>query len=95
MSMMAASQRPIAQTVSINDQYQLLAYCTILGLPVGHLVYARGNASPARHVVQQSGIEIICHAIDLSQPPDQLLGQLNDLAEVVTALAATSYRYPA
>ena len=25
------------------DLYQLLAYCTILGLPVGHLVYARGT----------------------------------------------------
>ena len=36
------------------DLYQLLAYCTILGLPVGHLVYARGNASPARHVVLPS-----------------------------------------
>ena len=30
------------------DLYQLLAYCTVLGLPVGHLVYARGNANPAR-----------------------------------------------
>jgi 5-methylcytosine-specific restriction enzyme subunit McrC len=67
------------------DLYQLLAYCTILGLPVGHLVYARGNASPARHVVRQSGIEILCHAIDLSQPPEQLIGQMNNLAEVITA----------
>ena len=58
------------------DLYQLLAYCTILGLPVGHLVYARGNASPARHVVRQSGVEIICHAIDLSQPPGQLIGEM-------------------
>ena len=29
----------------------------------GHLVYARGNAEPARHVVRQSGIEIFCHAL--------------------------------
>jgi 5-methylcytosine-specific restriction enzyme subunit McrC len=76
------------------DLYQLLAYCTILGLPVGHLVYARGNASAARHVVRQSGIEILCHAIDLDQPPEQLMEQMNDLAEVVTAMAATSCRYP-
>ena len=76
------------------DLYQLLAYCTILGLPVGHLVYARGNASPARHVVRQSGVEIICHAIDLSQAPGQLIGEMSNLAEVVTAMAITSCRYP-
>ena len=76
------------------DLYQLLAYCTILGLPVGHLVYARGNASPARHVVRQSGVEIICHAIDLSQPPGQLIGEMSNLAEVVTAMAITSCQYP-
>jgi 5-methylcytosine-specific restriction enzyme subunit McrC len=72
------------------DLYQLLAYCTILGLPVGHLIYARGNASPARHVVRQSGIEILCHAIDLSQPLEQLIGQVGDLAEIVTSMAVTS-----
>ena len=76
------------------DLYQLLAYCTILGLPVGHLVYARGNASAARHVVRQSGIEIICHAIDLRQPPGHLIGEMSNLAEVITAMAITSCRYP-
>jgi len=34
------------------DLYQLLAYCTLLGLPAGHLVYTRGNADPARHMVR-------------------------------------------
>jgi 5-methylcytosine-specific restriction enzyme subunit McrC len=76
------------------DLYPLLAYCTILGLPVGHLIYARGNASSARHVVRQSGVEIICHAIDLSQSPEQLIGQMSNLTEVVTAMAITSCRYP-
>ena len=41
------------------DLYQLLAYCTVLGLRDGHLVYARGNEDPARHVVRQSGVEIL------------------------------------
>ena len=53
-----------------------------------------GTASTARHVVRQSGVEILCHALDLSQPPKELLGQMGDLAELVTAMAATSYRYP-
>ena len=52
------------------DLYQLLAYCTVLGLRSGHLVYAKGNEEPARHVVRRSGIEIFCHAVDLDQEPD-------------------------
>jgi 5-methylcytosine-specific restriction enzyme subunit McrC len=67
------------------DLYQLLAYCTVLGLPVGHLIYARGNAAAARHVVRQSGIEIICHAIDLGQPPHQLIEQLHRVAEAIVS----------
>jgi 5-methylcytosine-specific restriction enzyme subunit McrC len=62
------------------DLYQPLAYCTVLGLRTGHLVYARGNEEPVRHVVRQSGIEIRCHAVDLSQPPDPLLAGMRDLA---------------
>jgi hypothetical protein len=38
--------------------------------------------------VHHSGVEILCHAIDLSQPPEQLNGQMSNLAELVTAMAA-------
>jgi 5-methylcytosine-specific restriction enzyme subunit McrC len=65
------------------DLYQMLAYCTALGLPRGHLVYARGNEVPARHVVREAGIEIICHALDLDLPPTGLLGQVYDLAQMI------------
>jgi hypothetical protein len=37
--------------------------------------------NPARH----SGIEIFCHAVDLDQPPDELLVQMSDLAERIAA----------
>jgi 5-methylcytosine-specific restriction enzyme subunit McrC len=67
------------------DLYQLLAYCTVLGLRSGHLVYAKGNENPVRHVVRRSGIEIFCHAVDLDQPPDELLVQMSDLAERIAA----------
>ena len=40
------------------DLYQLLAYCTVLGLRNGHLAYAKGNEVPACHIVRSSGIEI-------------------------------------
>jgi 5-methylcytosine-specific restriction enzyme subunit McrC len=55
------------------DLYQLLAYCTALGLQVGHLVHAKGSAEPAHHVVRRSGIQIICHAIELEAEPATLL----------------------
>ena len=63
------------------DLYQLLAYCTVLGLRSGHLVYAKGNEKPARHIVRRSGIEIFCHAVDLDQPPDRLLASMGALAQ--------------
>jgi 5-methylcytosine-specific restriction enzyme subunit McrC len=69
------------------DLYQLLAYCTTLGLRVGHLVCARGNAEPVRHLVRQSGIEILCHAVDLSLEPEPLLRQLRDLASAIASIA--------
>jgi 5-methylcytosine-specific restriction enzyme subunit McrC len=67
------------------DLYQLLAYCTVLGLRAGHLIYAKGNEDPARHVVRHSGIEILCRAVDLDLPPDGLLAQMSDLAGRIAA----------
>ena len=67
------------------DLYQLLAYCTVLGLRNGHVVYAKGNEDPARHVVRRSGIEIFCHAVDLDQPPEQLLARMSGLAAQIAA----------
>jgi 5-methylcytosine-specific restriction enzyme subunit McrC len=71
------------------DLYQLLAYCTVLGLPVGHLVYAAGNEVPARHVVRRSGTELICHALDLDQPQDLLLTDMRALTERIAVSART------
>jgi 5-methylcytosine-specific restriction enzyme subunit McrC len=67
------------------DLYQLLAYCTVLGLREGHLVYAKGNEEPARHVVRESGVEIFCHALDLSHSPDALLNQMRTLAQAIAS----------
>jgi 5-methylcytosine-specific restriction enzyme subunit McrC len=68
------------------DLYQLLAYCTVLGLRSGHLVYAKGNEEPVRHVVRRSGIEIFCHAIDLGQEPGLLMAQMHDLADLIAGV---------
>ena len=70
------------------DLYQLLAYCTVLGLPNGHLVYAKGNEEPARHIVRRAGVEIFCHAVDLSLAPDRLISQMHDLARTIASTRA-------
>jgi 5-methylcytosine-specific restriction enzyme subunit McrC len=67
------------------DLYQLLAYCTVLGLKVGHLIYAKGNEDPVRHVVRGADVEIICHAPDLDQPPQPLLASADALARQISA----------
>jgi 5-methylcytosine-specific restriction enzyme subunit McrC len=72
------------------DLYQLLAYCTVLGLRIGHLVYAKGNEVPVCHIVRGSGIEIRCHAIDLGQEPEELLAQMHDLARLIASTALVS-----
>ncbi|MFH9569606.1 McrC family protein [Streptomyces sp. NPDC017230] len=66
------------------DLYQMLAYCTALGLSEGHLVYAKGNASHAAHRVRHAGILIHQHALDLDQGP---AGLLADIAQVARRMA--------
>ncbi|GAA3051149.1 McrC family protein [Streptomyces glomeratus] len=62
-----------------TDLYQMLAYCTALGLREGHLVYARGNASHSAHRVRHAGILIHQHALDLDQQPAGLLADIATL----------------
>ncbi|MEU6096198.1 restriction endonuclease [Streptomyces sp. NPDC047079] len=63
-----------------TDLYQMLAYCTALGLREGHLVYAKGNASHAAHRVRHAGILIRQHALDLDQQPAGLLADIAAVA---------------
>lgn len=69
------------------DLYQMLAYCTVLGLPVGHLVYAKGYEVSRRHLVRNAGIRIVAHTLDLSVESDQLLTEVNLLADELRACA--------
>jgi len=65
------------------DLYQMLAYCTVLGLPVGHLVYAKGNEDARAHVVRRAGVRIITHALDLDVEPAELLATMATLVETL------------
>ena len=72
------------------DLYQLLAYCTVLGLDRGHLIYAKGSEEPGRHIVKRAGVELICHAIDLETSPSVLLDQVTNLAGQIAATSRGS-----
>lgn len=62
------------------DLYQMLAYCTVLDLPEGHLVYAKGHEEAREHVVRQSRVRIIAHTLDLDAEPGELLRSVQNLA---------------
>jgi 5-methylcytosine-specific restriction enzyme subunit McrC len=65
------------------DYYQMLAYCSVLGLTRGHLVYARGNETLSSVVVEGSGVEIVTHVLDLSLAPTELMSAVDELAQQV------------
>jgi 5-methylcytosine-specific restriction enzyme subunit McrC len=67
------------------DIYQALAYCTAFGLPRGHLVYAKGNEEPRTYRISPAGVEVVAHCLDLEANPEELLGQIADLAWVILA----------
>jgi 5-methylcytosine-specific restriction enzyme subunit McrC len=62
------------------DLYQMLAYCTALRLPEGHLVYAKGGAYPNSHRIRHAGVTIHQHAVELDQEPNGLLDDVRILA---------------
>jgi 5-methylcytosine-specific restriction enzyme subunit McrC len=67
-----------------SDLYQMLAYCTVMGLKRGHLVYAAGMGEPQTHsVIGANGLTIVETSLDLTLPPSTLLAQIADLAENV------------
>ena len=70
------------------DLYQLLAYCTVLGLPVGHLVYAKGFEDDREHVVRNAGVRIVAHTLDLEEPPARVLASVATLADETVRAAA-------
>jgi len=70
------------------DVYQMLAYCTRLGLPMGWLVYAKGNEAGATHEVVGAGIEVRARVLDLALAPKELLASVDGLAAQIVDAAA-------
>jgi 5-methylcytosine-specific restriction enzyme subunit McrC len=69
------------------DLYQMLAYCTALGLPTGHLVYAKGNELSREHRVRGADIVLRAHSLDLAHPPEHLLAELSSLGDAIAETA--------
>lgn len=67
------------------DLYQMLAYCTALGLREGHLIYAKGNAPHTTHRVRHAGVALHQHALDLDQDPATLLADIASISRKMGA----------
>ncbi len=74
------------------DQYQMLAYCTALGVRWAWLVYA--DAGPVRvRKVQNVNVEIAEFPLDLSREPKELLADLAKLAGMAVPSQGSGYPY--
>jgi 5-methylcytosine-specific restriction enzyme subunit McrC len=74
-----------------NPQYfQMLAYCTVLGLPAGHLVYAASDREALRHEVRNAAIALHVWPLHLDAPTADILAEIRTLA---AALAVQAQRH--
>ena len=70
------------------DIYQLLAYSVATDLPGGLLIYARGEGDPLSYRVVHLGKQLQIMALDLEQPPDAVLGQIDVVARRIRRMRA-------
>ena len=69
------------------DIYQMLAYCTAADLPSGLLIYAADEGEPAEYRINHAGKTIEVATLDLSGTPEDILGEVDRLADRVRAHA--------
>lgn len=65
------------------DLYQMLAYCTRFNMRAGHLVYAKGEYDETFHDIRGTDVRIFTHSLDLEAQPQELMGQIERLADKV------------
>jgi 5-methylcytosine-specific restriction enzyme subunit McrC len=61
------------------DVYQLITYCARLGLTTGHLIYAAGEPHPEPFDIVGTGVRLVIHAVDISQPIRHIEDRVGDL----------------
>ncbi len=75
-----------------HDYYQVLAYCTALGVTCGVLIYPRHEGGIEDQVqVQNTGIVLHRLLVDLSTPPAGLAHECDRLAEQLIARCLLNY----
>lgn len=66
------------------DAYQMLAYCTALGLRHGFLVYAQDSGEETRNLtIKNTDCEIRVRTLDVERRPQQLIQQVEVLAREI------------
>jgi len=73
------------------DAYQMLAYCTRLGLDRGFLVYADlDGTDTGTSVIRNAGVEIVVTAVDIGGSITELQASIVELADLVVAANTTA-----
>nr|WP_263643354.1 McrC family protein [Micromonospora aurantiaca] len=90
LAVIDAKYKAPGNTPPRDDIYQLLAYCTTLNLPRGHLVYASAGAESVTYQLMGSGVHIVVHRVDLAAPVTHLHEQIEKVAEAITSVEVAS-----
>ena len=72
------------------DIYQMLAYCTAADLSYGLLIYAAGEGEPERYEIKHAGKTIEVASLNLSGTPDDILGEVSRLGNLIRVHAHSS-----
>lgn len=67
------------------DLYQMLSYCTVLGLREGHLIYAKGEHRPDAYSVVGGDVKIVCHALDLEGTRQEVLASVEAIGSLAVS----------
>ena len=63
-----------------SDAYQLITYCTRLGLTTGHLIYVAGDLQPEPFEIIGTDVRLVIHAVEVSRPVEEIEQQVQLLA---------------
>lgn len=70
------------------DAYQLVTYCSRLGLSTGHLIYAGGEPAPNPLHVLGTEVRLVTHAVNLACSLKEIITQVAEVAVALRSPAA-------
>jgi 5-methylcytosine-specific restriction enzyme subunit McrC len=74
------------------EYFQVLAYCLVLGLPAGYIVYAAGDRDAIRHEVRSAGVTLHVWPLNLDASTPDILADIDALAAHIAAHANAATR---